>query len=880
MKLEEATAVLRPRSAWEAVDLGCALARRHWGKLMRGWLTVALPLWAIIAVLCRDHPGWAMFWIWWTKPVLTRQPVWFMSRALFGPPPRAREFWRDWKIALCRGLFAALTFKRFAFQRSFRLSVITLEGQSGRAYTKRAAILSAHGGSSASWLTYVSMKLEMVVAIGLTFYLNTFLPEGVEEWMDTGLGAASAMPEWFLWASNLFYVMAIALIEPMYGAAGFALYINSRTHLEGWDIEVAFRRMSNRLTLALTAAVTVILSFATLTENASAKPSRLDPKAVAEEIKKDPDFELEKRKVPIEQPEENEPPKPERSRDSTGSGGSGGDMRWIGFVLIGAVVVIAALLIWKNRSALRRGKSGDSTPRTGPRVVMGMDLAPESLPEDIPQAAWREYQAGRPAVAMRLLYRGALAWLVDRASLPVHESDTEGDCLRHTRQLGDPVRGPFFESLTIAWINCAYAEIPPDAVPMKQLCDQWPFSLRQRAAAAPVAATSAAWLLVPFVAMLLSGCGDNKGADVKWEEKIVGYKGQAKANPWLAAQRTLEKLGTPTTLRTSLGTMPDTSTALFIPLDSVNSRGAARQMIQWAARGGHLIVACGGTDRFRNDWHDYGSRRDGNDEEWQNREEWRSRDEPGSSGGHPLLEELNVAFQSSGGDLGGSVDFGDGDKLSFASHTDSALDVHRFYTDVVAGDEKSTALATGSYGGGRITLLASATPFRNRWLDQEDQDHAAILHTLVHLEYANSVLFIGSSRVNLMAMLMENAWMPLIAIVLLIALWLWRHLPRFGPAIPADNTSVRHFGTQLDEAGAFLSDRAVPGSLLAPARKSILQAAARSGLSPDAPDFIEQLAARSGLPASAVRQALTDLSDKADIITAAAHLQTLRQCLT
>ena len=853
MKLEEATAVLRPRSAWEAVDLGCAFARRHWGKLMRGWLMVALPLWAVIAVLCRNNPGWAMFFFWWTKPVLTRQPVWFMSRALFAPPPRAREFLRDWKNSLCRGLFAALTIKRFAFQRSFRLPVIILEGQSGRAYSQRAAILSAHGGSSAAWLSYVCVKLEMVVALGLTFYVNSFLPGGIEEWMDTGLGSASAMPEWFWWVSNLFYLMAVALIEPMYGAAGFALYINSRTHLEGWDIEVAFRRMSSRLTSALTAAVAVILSLTALTESASAGTTRPDPKVIAEEVKKGPDFELEKRKVPIEEEKEVDESK---SKSSTGIiGGGPGDLRWLGFVLIGAVVLLAAFLIWQNRSALRRGQSDGKGGKSGPRVVMGMDLAPESLPEDIPQAAWREYQAGRATGAMRLLYRGALAWLVERAALPVLESDTEGDCLRLTQRLTDTARVSFFESLTAAWINCVYAEMPPAAVPMKQLCDQWPFSLRPRPSAAPVAATVTAWLLLPAAAMLLQGCG-NGGKEVKWEEKIVGYKGAAKANPWLAAQRTLEKLGTPATMSTTLGSMPDTGTALFIPLDAVNSRGSALQMIQWAAQGGHLIVACSGTDRFRNDWHDH--------------------NDPGISQKHPLLEELHVKFLARGGDSAGKVDFGDGDELKFESHTDSALDVSWLSTDIVAGEDDSTAIASFSYVAGRITLLASATPFRNRWLDEAD--HAAILDQIVQQEYATSVLFIGSSKVNLWGMLVEHAWMPLTGTVLLIGLWLWRHLPRFGPAIPADHGSVRHFGTQLDEAGAFLSERAAPGTLLAAARQSVLQAAARSSLPADAPDFMEQLAARSGLTVAAVQQALTDTSAKADIITAAANLQILRHC--
>jgi hypothetical protein len=37
------------------------------------------------------------------------------------------------------------------------------------------------------------------------------------------------------------------LIEPFYIAANFGLYINRRTQLEAWDIELSFRKMAARL---------------------------------------------------------------------------------------------------------------------------------------------------------------------------------------------------------------------------------------------------------------------------------------------------------------------------------------------------------------------------------------------------------------------------------------------------------------------------------------------------------------------------------------------------------------------------------------------------------------------------------------------------------
>jgi len=855
VKLEEATAVLRPRSAWEAVDLGCALARRHYGALLRGWLTVALPLWAVIGLLLRDHPGWACFCLLWTKPLLTRQPVFFMSRALFGQPPGAREFWRNWRTVF-RGAITALTFKRFALQRSFRLPVIMLEGQRGRHYTQRATVLSAHGGGSASGLTFGCSLLELAVVCALLYTIagvvSSFAPEWFVSlgWEFYAYGGSYTLPDAVLWALNGSLMAGIALLEPFYGAAGFALYINSRTHLEGWDIEVAFRRMSARLLPASAVAALLVLG---LLPAGPARAQEDDPKAVVQEILKQDDFEVQKHMKPIYE-EEKEPER--KSSDvempiTSAAGGHG--LSFIGYAIIAAAVIVIAWLIISNLNAVRRGRSSGGETRAGPRVVMGMDLAPESLPEDIPQAAWREYADGRPLEALRLLYRGSLAWLVTRAGLPVHESDTEGDCLRHSGQLPDQPRASFFASLTDAWIKCAYAGVAPAEQPMKQLCERWPFSMRQRPEAPPAGAAGVL-LILPFAALLLSSC-DNRRV-IRYEEEIIGYKGAARFNPWLAAERLLTQMGTPSSTRTALTELPDEDTAIFLPADSIASRGEARRMLNWAHDGGHLLVACSGTSRFHND-HD-GTEEAALDEE------------------APLFRELHIAPADDPPDMEEKVEI-EGVEYDLECPDRAALDINWQDADVIAGAPGEAVIASFPHGRGRVTLLAGATPFRNHRI--ANADHAAILCALVALEPVHSVLFVARSEVNLWDMLKAYAWMPMTATVLLIVCWLWRHLPRFGRALPADTSAVRHFGTQLDEAGHFLSERAGPAALLRAARRAVLQAAAQRGLQQQAPDFIEHLAARSGLTPAEVSAALLDSTDK-NLITAAAALQKLQHSLS
>jgi hypothetical protein len=854
VKLEEATAVLRPRSAWEAMDLGCAMARQHYGKLLRGWLTVALPLWAVICVLLRDHPGWAMFATIWTKPLLTRQPVFFMSRALFGQPPDAGQFWRNWRVVF-RGSPAALTFKRFAMQRSFRLPVILLEGQRGQHYARRAAVLSAHGGGSAAGLTFACSMLELAVTSALLFLSYRVVTAFAPEWYASlGLDILTSfvLPDAVLWTMTGAVMAGVALIEPFYGAAGFALYINSRTHLEGWDIEVAFRRLSARLLPAAPAATAAVMLALGLFIAAPVQAQENDPKSVVQEILKQDDFELQKRQRPVYREEEQET-KVKLEPSSTAAPATAGGMSFLGYAIIAAAVVVVAWLIISNLSAVRRGRgSGGSESRTGPRVVMGMDLSPESLPEDIPQAAWREYMAGRPLDALRLLYRGSLAWLVTRAGLPVHESDTEGDCLRHTEQLPDQPRASFFTTLTAAWINCAYAGVPPAELPMKQLCEQWPFSLRQRPDARGTAA-AALVLLLPVAALLLASCDTRK--PIRYEEEIIGYKGAARFNPWLAAERMLTEIGTPSSTRPGLTELPDADTAIFLPADSIASRGEARRMLSWARGGGHLIVACSGTSRFHND-HDGVEKADLDREA-------------------PLFRELGIAPAESRPDMSQEVEI-DGVEYALESPDRVALDVTGQPADVLAGDPAEAVLASFSHGIGRVTLLAGATPFRNYHI--ADADHASLLCALAALEPVRSVVFIARSEVNLWDMLKAYAWMPVLATALLIVFWLWRHLPRFGQAVPADTSAIRHFGIQLDEAGRFLSDRAGPAALLGPARRAVLQAASQRGLHQQAPDFMDQMAARSGLTHAEVSTALLDSTDK-NLIAAAAALQKLQHSL-
>src|SRR6185295_4622048 len=78
-------------------------------------------------------------------------------------------------------------------------------------------------------------------------------------------------------------VAAVLLLEPFYVAAGFALYLNRRTLLEGWDIEVALRRIAQRHAAAVVLLACCMLPLACLA-------AEKDPRHEIGEVLQAPEF--------------------------------------------------------------------------------------------------------------------------------------------------------------------------------------------------------------------------------------------------------------------------------------------------------------------------------------------------------------------------------------------------------------------------------------------------------------------------------------------------------------------------------------------------------------------------------------------------------------
>lgn len=489
MKLEDVTAEIRPRSPWESIDLGCALACRHLGAMMKAWMVTVIPLWILLALLLRNHPVWFMVITWWLKPLYDRVPLMVVSRALFGTVPTAMEVLKASPKLFVKRLLFSLVIGRFSPARCLSLPISELEGLRGVEYRQRVNLLERNGGEGATSATFVGLLLEGVVLVGMVFLVLMMVPSEVSErwlsalWEIFTHNDFAELTVGLLWVLAVIRLVSFLLMEPFYVSAGFALYVNSRTLTEGWDIELAFKRLSARLRglregsakgVQLGMALSASLMFCVFGFASESYAGELSPDAHAQEILSEEDFRIHHRVVDV-------PVEKNRSRSGASSSGLAGFMGLVGhvmfFVILALIIAGLIWLIYRNRHIFIADRSvKDSTARSTVSEVMGMNIEPDSLPDDIAAAARQAWRDGDAQRALSLLYRGSIAWFVHRVQLGIVESDTELDCLRLVRDQADAESAGYFSRLTDVWVLAAYGKVLPEDTAMLELCETWPFS--------------------------------------------------------------------------------------------------------------------------------------------------------------------------------------------------------------------------------------------------------------------------------------------------------------------------------------------------------------------------------------------------------------------
>ncbi|MDB5804599.1 MAG: uncharacterized protein JWN73_1921 [Betaproteobacteria bacterium] len=520
MRIDGLTLDLRERNAWEAFDLGVALARNTGARLFVPFSAIFVLLAIVVQaiVFFLDLPVWAALpLLWWFKPAADRIALSVLAQAVFSAAPPWRKTLDSLTTIPRTGLVAALTYGRLDFARSFHLPVRQLEGQTGKPGRERLRVLDKKLRGHAVWLTLAVWLFIFVLIFGLNGLIGLLAPDDLHIeplifafFRDT---SGSVISQYLTCAA---YVVAECVLEPFYVASGFALYLSRRTALEGWDLEVAFKRMAARieeqtkpvtvlpgalaLLLAGILAIACALPSSSYAQEAqdedepdSAATAQSDPvlpkptPAQAAKEAKEPSKEKTAVRQVLAAPEFNEyadekvwrytgkpsdPGKPPRFGD-----GFFRFMQFVGELLRGGLWVIAiVVLAWLlYLLATRFGwfKDNFRMHRVKPDAMFGLDLRPESLPDDVPAAARALLAEGNMRGALALLYRASLSLLIHERDVEIAAGDTEGDCVRRVARAGPPATAAYFEQLAAAWSLIAYAGRKPENAEVARLIDTW-----------------------------------------------------------------------------------------------------------------------------------------------------------------------------------------------------------------------------------------------------------------------------------------------------------------------------------------------------------------------------------------------------------------------
>jgi len=504
VRLDQVRVELRPRSPWEAMELGNALVRRHAREIWRPWAIVTLPVFALFnaAAWAVDALWLAALAMWWLLPLFDRVVLFVLSRAVFGDAPTTRQTLAAQRSGSWRGIGARLGWRRASPWRSIAMPVELLEGGAGAALAQRRAVIVDGIQGHALLLAGACLLFVAVLAVSLLSLVLMFVPEQ--------LLSESARAMWTLvtqdppraaqLAFNAALWLAISVVEPFHVGAGFGLYLNRRVRIEAWDIEIVLRRMRARLAHAalvlLAAAVLPLLApqaqaqlgqglqeqrepdrqragAGTTADAEERTPAPTLPRVFGEDAVVDhapfrqavkrayEDPLLDRSRTVMVWQKRKDAPEPQRSTPPW--------LQSLGRVLavaaefglwivLGLVVLALALtarhwLPWMRSFGATRVPDSEVTVSAAPEA--------EVLSDDLAVQARRLWREGRSRRALALLYRGSVEAMAARIGSALVPGATEAECMRASRGMPEPADREVFARTVRVWQLAAYAQRLP-----------------------------------------------------------------------------------------------------------------------------------------------------------------------------------------------------------------------------------------------------------------------------------------------------------------------------------------------------------------------------------------------------------------------------------
>jgi hypothetical protein len=310
----------------------------------------------------------------------------------------------------------------------------------------------------------------------------------------------------------------------------------------------------------------------------------------------------------------------------------------------------------------------------------------------------------------------------------------------------------------------------------------------------------------------------------------VGPSAEVRLRQFLAAERLAERMGVPASEIRSLPELDKLKPGvLLMPArrQALDAR-RLREIAAWVERGGHLVAEAeflGVSD--------------------------------------PLFDLLGVRREALQGEVSGkplSVEV-ESRKLVVAAGGRMVLQAPAGTRVALrAGPADAARVISFARGKGMVTAATTLDFARNSQIGTHD--HAALLWELITLTEAPAAalqVYHRPERLSLTGFLKERAPEAVAAGLVLLALWLWRVAPRFGPVAPDAPPARRRLLDHLRASGRYYWARGLRGELAVAARDAALRRLARAQ-----PDFasapqaekISRLASLTGISHEEARRFL------------------------
>ncbi|EDN68690.1 conserved hypothetical protein, membrane [Beggiatoa sp. PS] len=278
----------------------------------------------------------------------------------------------------------------------------------------------------------------------------------------------------------------------------------------------------------------------------------------------------------------------------------------------------------------------------------------------------------------------------------------------------------------------------------------------------------------------------------------IGFQGEARDNPLLAAQHLLERMDMPIKIVESLPNieqdLDSQDTIIIIKYGPFLSENQTQQLLKWVDAGGHLIIV----SETKHDVLGQTKQPD------------------------PLLTRLQIYRYQNGLENNDITEKKPKEFVweQYSLQVDFDPDYHiepgEFYDPVEQkGDQYGTHLLFYYWGSGMISVLSDLAFIENDKIDQ--YDHAQFLWIMVNFERpATRVWFLkapafeqGSPSARqkipeLRTLLWTNAWTIITSLAVLLLFWLWAASHRFGPLLPTPPRVRRRLLEHIEASGHFL----------------------------------------------------------------------------